>query len=97
MLLVSNVQALLAVKGHRHGPGELPVTSAKALAELSQVLLIQSADAHTDGCSTCRVAPIQHENAPVPAHGYIIGIGKAASVVPIVHNADGFDVFESYG
>src|SRR6266567_3819183 len=97
MVLVCDIQALLAVKGHRHRPGELPVTGAKALAELAQVLLIQRADAHTDGGSTRRVAPIQHEDAPILAHGHIVGIGKAASVVPIIHNADSFDVFQCYG
>src|SRR5215470_2702866 len=97
MVLVTNIQALLAVKGHGHRPGELPVTSTKTLAELAQVLLIQRADAHTDGGSTRRVAPIQHEDAPIPAHSHIVGIGKAASVVPIIHNANGFDVFECYG
>ncbi len=93
MVLVSNIQAFLAVKGHSHGPGKLPVTGAKALAELAQVLLIQSADAHPDGGGTRRVAPIQDEDAPIPAHGHIVGIGKAASVITIVHNTDGFDIF----
>src|SRR5881396_1587883 len=97
MVLVSNIQALLAVKGHGHGPGELPVTRAKALAELAKVLLVQRADAHTDGSGARWVAPVQHEDAPIPAHGHIVGIGKAASVVPVVHNADGFDVFQRYG
>src|SRR5207248_1206551 len=96
-VLVSNIQALLAVKGHRHGPGELPVTRAKALAELAQVLLVQRADAHTDGGGTRRVTPVQHEDASIPAHGHIVGIGKAAPVVPIIHNTDGFDVCECYG
>src|SRR5713101_3566262 len=94
MMLVSDIQSFLTVKGHRHGPGELPVTRAKALAELSQVLLIQRADAHTDGGGTRRVAPVQHEDAPIPAHGHIVGVGKAASVVPIVHDPDGLDVLQ---
>jgi hypothetical protein len=93
VVLISNVQAFLAVKGHRHGPGKLPVTGAKAFAKLAQVLLIQGADAHTDGGSACRVAPIQDEDAPIPAHGHIVGISKAASVITIVHNTDSFDVF----
>src|SRR5262249_60104836 len=45
----------------------------------------------------CRVTPVQHEDAPIPAHGHIVGIGKAASVIPIVHYTDGFDVFHCYG
>ena len=91
-MLISDVQSLLAVKGHRHGPGELPVTGAKAIAELSQVLLIQRADAHPDGSGTRRVAPVQHEDAPILAHGQIVGVGKATPVVPIVDNTNGLDV-----
>ncbi len=93
VVLVRDVQAFLAVKGHRHRPGELPVTGAKTLAELAQVLLIQRADAHTDGGGTRRVAAVQHEDAPIPAHGHIVGVGKAAPVVPIVDNTNGLDVF----
>src|SRR5438105_153307 len=96
MVLVSDIQSLLTIKGHRHGPGELPVTGAKALAELSQVFLIQRADAHTDGGGTRRVAPVQHENAPISAHGRIVGVGKTASVVPIVHYPDGLDILQRY-
>src|SRR5712671_5018624 len=96
MVLVSDIQSFLTVKGHRHGPGELPVTGAKALAELSQVLLIQRADANTDGRGTRRVAPVQHENASIPAHGHIIGVGKAAPVVSIVHYPDGLDILQRY-
>src|SRR5438067_6788719 len=96
MVLVSDIQSFLTIKGHRHGPGELPVTGAKALAELSQVLLIQRADAHTDGGGTRWVTPIQHKNAPISAHGDVVRIGKATPVVAIVHNTDGLDVFERY-
>src|SRR5215510_11259258 len=96
MVLISNIQAFLAVKGHSHGPGELPVAGAKALAKLDYILFIQCADAHTDGGSPCRVAPIQDEDAPIPAHSHIVGIGKAASVITIVHNTDGFDVVQCY-
>src|SRR4029453_11456185 len=97
MVLVSDVQALLAVKGHGHGPGELPVTGAKAIAELAQVFLIQSADAYTDGGSTHRVAAVQHEDAPILAHGDIVGVGKATPVKAIVHNTDGLDILQRDG
>src|SRR5215813_7575705 len=94
MVLVSKIQALLAVKGHGYRPGELSVTRTKALAELSQVLLIQRADAHTDGGGTRRVAPVQHEDAPIPAHSHIVWVGKAASVVSVVDNTDGLDILQ---
>src|SRR5262249_15858174 len=80
VVLIRDVQAFLAIKGHRYGPGELPVTRTKTLAELSQVLFIQRADAHTDGGSTRWVASVQHEDTSIPAHSHIVGVGKAASV-----------------
>ena len=94
VVLISDVQSLLAVKGHSHRPGELPVARARAITELSQVLLIQSADAHPDGGGTRRVAAVQYEDAPISADGDIIRVGKAAPVVAIVHNADGLDVLQ---
>src|SRR5262249_9820410 len=97
VVLVSDVESLLAIEGHRHRPGELPVARAKALTELSQILLIQIADAHTDGGGTRRVAPVQHENAPILAHGHIVGVSKTAPVEPIVDNTDGLDVFHRDG
>src|SRR5688500_16903150 len=97
MVLVRDVQALPAIKGHGHGPGELPVTAAKAIAKLSQVFLVQSADGHTDGGSPRRVTPVQHENASIPTRGHIVVFGIAASVEPIVHNPDGLDILQRDG
>src|SRR4030095_4551071 len=94
-MLVSDVQALLAVKGHGHRPGELPVTGAKAVTELSQVLLFQSADAHTNGGGTRWVAPVQHEDAPILAYDQIVGVSKATPVEPIVNYTNGLDVLHS--
>jgi hypothetical protein len=67
------------------------------MTELSQVLLIQIANAHTDGGGTRRVAPVQHEDAPIPADDHIVGISEAAPIEPIVHNTDGLDVLQCDG
>jgi hypothetical protein len=95
-MLVRDVQSLPAVKGHRHGPDELPVAGAKAMTELSEVLLLQIANAHTDGGGTRRVAPVQHEDAPVPTHDQIIGVSEAAPVEPIVDDTDGLDILQRH-
>src|SRR5262245_41200100 len=89
---VSDVQSLLAVTGHRHRPGEPPVTRAKAVTALSQVRRIQRADAHPDSGGTRRIPTGRHDDTPILAYDQIVGVSKATLVEPIVDNTNGLDV-----
>src|SRR5215467_9769925 len=94
ILLISDVQSFLAIKGHSHGQYELPVPGASAVAKLSQVVLIPVHDAHPDEGPARRVAMVENEDTPVLAQGHIVGIDKTPTHI-IGGYANSLDVVQS--
>src|SRR5204862_490147 len=91
------VELALALSGHPKAGHELPLRGEFLDTVVTPVGHIHiTLSVHTDAGGTRRVAPVPHENAPISAHGRIVGVGETASVVPIVHYPDGLDILQRY-
>ena len=96
VMLVGDQQPLVAVQPHRHRPHELAVVRTIAVAELSQVVLVEIENAHPDRRSSRCVATVDYVYGSVGCDGEVVGIGESTSVVPIIDDANCLNVFQRH-
>ena len=83
VVLVGDVESLLAVEGHCDRLNEL------AEAKLAEVVLVKVADAYPDGVSPADVAPVEDEDAAVLSVRGVVWVGEASTVGAVVDEPDG--------